>query len=51
MANLDMNIQLAQGIRVNLVTYLSTRHHNDTWVKGGYLPVDASPSTSRFSTT
>ena len=43
MANLDMNIQLAQGIRVNLVTYLSTRHHNDTWVKGGYLSIDASP--------
>src|SRR5580693_8314768 len=31
MANLDMNVQLAEGIRVNLVTYLSTRHHNDTW--------------------
>jgi hypothetical protein len=43
MANLDMNVQLAQGIRVNLVTYLSTRHHNDTWVKGGYLQIDASP--------
>ncbi|HXD22794.1 MAG TPA: hypothetical protein VN613_05490, partial [Gemmatimonadaceae bacterium] len=26
MANLDMNVQLAQGIRVDLVTYLSTRH-------------------------
>ncbi|HEV8408917.1 MAG TPA: hypothetical protein VGQ30_00325 [Gemmatimonadaceae bacterium] len=43
MANLDMNVQLAEGIRVNLVTYLSTRHHNDTWVKGGYLSIDASP--------
>jgi hypothetical protein len=43
MANLDMNVQLAQGIRVDLVTYLSTRHHNDTWVKGGYLQVDALP--------
>jgi hypothetical protein len=43
MANLDMNVQLAKGIRVDLVTYLSTRHHNDTWVKGGYLQVDASP--------
>ena len=36
-------LKLAQGIRVNLVTYLSTRHHNDTWVKGGYLSIDASP--------
>jgi hypothetical protein len=43
MANLDMNVQLAKGIRVDLVTYLSTRHHNDTWVKGGYLQIDASP--------
>lgn len=43
MANLDMNVQLEQGIRVNLVTYLSTRHHNDTWVKGGYLQIDALP--------
>jgi hypothetical protein len=43
MANLDLNAQLAKGIRVDLVTYLSTRHHNDTWVKGGYLQVDASP--------
>jgi hypothetical protein len=43
MANLDLNVQLAKGIRVDLVTYLSTRHHNDTWVKGGYLQVDASP--------
>ena len=43
MANMNMNVQLAQGIRVELVTYLSTRHHNDTWVKGGYLQVDALP--------
>jgi hypothetical protein len=43
MANLNMNIQIAQGIRVDLVTYLSTRHHNDTWVKGGYLQIDESP--------
>jgi hypothetical protein len=43
MANLNMNVQLAQGIRVELVTYLSTRHHNDTWVKGGYLQIDQSP--------
>lgn len=43
MANVDLNVQLAQGIRVNLITYLSTRHHNDTWVKGGYLSIDASP--------
>jgi len=43
MANLNMNVQLAQGIRVELVSYLSTRHHTDTWVKGGYLQIDALP--------
>jgi hypothetical protein len=43
MANLNMSVQLAQGIHVDLITYLSTRHHNDTWVKGGYLQIDASP--------
>ncbi len=43
MANLGLEVQLAQGIRVELTTYLSTRHHNDTWVKGGYLQVDGSP--------
>src|SRR5579862_8346834 len=43
MANLTLDVQLAKGIRVDLTTYLSSRHHNDTWVKGGYLQVDASP--------
>ena len=42
-ANLYMNAQLAKGIRVALTTYLSTRHHNETWVKDGYLLVDESP--------
>jgi hypothetical protein len=43
MANLALDVQLAKGIRVDLTTYLSTRHHNDTWVKGGFLQADASP--------
>src|SRR5690606_37731072 len=42
-ANLVMNAQLAPGIRVALETYLSSRHHQEAWVKGGYLQVDASP--------
>jgi hypothetical protein len=42
-ANLYLDAQLARGIRVALTTYLSTRHHNDTWVKDGYLLVDDSP--------
>ena len=40
MANLNIDAQLADGIRVNLTTYLSSRHHEDTWVKGGYIQFD-----------
>ncbi|MDX1530250.1 MAG: hypothetical protein R3362_01860 [Rhodothermales bacterium] len=39
-ANLYLDAQLAEGIRVNLITYLSARHHAEAWVKGGYLQVD-----------
>ena len=42
-ANLYLNSQLAKGIRVELAMYLSSRHHNETWVKGGYVQVDESP--------
>lgn len=42
-ANLSLNAQLAPGIRVALTSYLSSRHHNETWVKDGYLLVDESP--------
>ncbi len=42
-ANLYLNGQLAKGIRVAMTTYASSRHHNETWVKDGYLLVDASP--------
>ena len=39
-ANLLLGAELAEGIQVNLVTYLSSRHHSEAWVKGGYLQVD-----------
>lgn len=39
-ANLRIDAQLADGVRVNLLTYLSSRHHNDAWVMGGYLQID-----------
>src|SRR5690606_25028883 len=42
-ANLVTAAILAPGIKVNLVTYLSARHHNEAWVKGGYLLIDALP--------
>ena len=42
-ANLYVNAQLAPGVRVALTSYLSARHHNETWVKDGYIQVDKSP--------
>ena len=42
-ANLYMNAQVAPGIRVQLTTYLSSRHHNEAWVKDGFVQIDASP--------
>ena len=39
-ANLNIDTQLADGIRVHLRTYLSSRLHNESWVKGGYLQID-----------
>jgi len=42
-ANFNLDVELAGGIKLNLVTYLSSRHHNDTWVKGGYLQIDELP--------
>jgi hypothetical protein len=42
-ANLSLHAQLAPGIRVQLTSYLSSRHHNETWVKDGYLLVDQLP--------
>jgi hypothetical protein len=43
MANMYLDAQLAKNIRVEMTSYLSTRHHNETWVKDGYLLVDGSP--------
>ena len=43
MANLFMDVQLADGIRLNVTSYLSTKHHNETWIKGGYIQFDKLP--------
>lgn len=40
MANLNIDAQLADGIRMNLTVYLSARHHPEAWVKGGYVQFD-----------
>jgi hypothetical protein len=42
-ANLYIDAQIADGIRVSMTSYLSARHHTETWVKDGYLVVDKSP--------
>lgn len=42
-ANLNLDVQLADGVRLNLVTYLSSRHHPEAWVKGGYIQFDKLP--------
>ncbi|MCU1384683.1 MAG: hypothetical protein JWL71_3380 [Acidobacteria bacterium] len=42
-ANLYINAQLAPGVRVAMTSYLSSRHHNETWVKDGYIQIDQSP--------
>jgi hypothetical protein len=42
-ANVYLHAQLAPGIRVQLTSYLSSRHHNEAWVKDGYIQIDQSP--------
>jgi hypothetical protein len=42
-ANLKIDAVLADGIEVNVTSYLSARHHNEAWVKGGYLLIDKLP--------
>lgn len=43
MANLNIDAQLEDGIRMNLTMYLSARHHEETWVKNGYIQFDKLP--------
>jgi hypothetical protein len=40
MANLNVDAQLSDGVRMNITAYLASRHHEDTWVKGGYIQFD-----------
>ncbi len=42
-ANLNINADLAPGIQTHINFYMSSRHHNDTWVEGGYLTIDRMP--------
>ncbi|MBI1184631.1 hypothetical protein GC194_10185 [bacterium] len=39
-ANLNIDVQLLDGVRLHMRTYLSSRHHTEAWIKGGYLMID-----------
>ena len=39
-ANLNLDLQLLDGVRMHLRTYLSSKHHNETWIKGGHVVID-----------
>lgn len=39
-ANLNFDVQVGNGLRMHLRTYLSSRHHSEAWVKGGYFQID-----------
>lgn len=47
-ANLNIDVQLYDGIKLNLTTYLASRHHNEAWVKGGYIQFDKLPFKGAF---
>lgn len=38
-ANLNLDVQLMDGMRMHLRTYLSSRHHNEAWIKGGHMQI------------
>jgi len=42
-ANLDINSYLADGVTLQVTLYLASKHHNETWVKGGYVKLDKIP--------
>ncbi len=39
-ANLDLDVVLYDGVNLHLRTYLSSRHHPEPYVKGGYIQFD-----------
>jgi hypothetical protein len=42
-ANLNITATLAPGISLFINNYMSSRHHNEAWVEGGYLTIDKMP--------
>lgn len=43
MANMRLDVALRPGINVVVENYMSSRHHQEFWVKGGYAQLDVSP--------
>lgn len=39
-ANFNIDVQIVDGVRVSLVSYMASHHHNEFWVKGGYFQID-----------
>lgn len=39
-ANLNIDVQLLDGVQMHLRTYLSSRHHHEAWIKGGHVQFD-----------
>ena len=42
-ANLNITVDLAPGMQLYINNYMSSRHHNEAWVEGGYLTIDHLP--------
>ncbi len=42
-ASLGVTADLAPGIQLYINNYMSSRHHNEAWVEGGYLTIDNLP--------
>ena len=40
-ANMDIDVALADGVALHLRTFLSSRHHPEAYVKGGYLQINS----------
>jgi hypothetical protein len=47
-ANLYIDAQLGDGIRLHVANYMSSRHHEEFCVKGGYIQFDKLPFKGKF---
>ncbi len=42
-ANMNFDVALAEGVDLKMELYLSARHHQETWVKGGFIQFNKMP--------